>query len=91
MHTCLTRLQVVYTCRQKLLCMAVLMSMQTSMYDFLCICRHSHRQMHELPVGPSHKGNVIGSRAIAPVMTAFLQILTVSAHYVNEVSEAYSA
>ena len=49
--------------------------------------------MHEPPVGPSHKGNVIGSRgiAIAPVMTAFLQILTVSAHYVNEVREAYSA
>ncbi len=47
--------------------------------------------MGEPPVGPSHKGNVIGSRAIAPGMTPFLQILTVSAHYVNEVSEAYSA
>ena len=47
--------------------------------------------MGEPPVGPSHKGNVIGSRAIAPGMTPFLQILAVSAHYVNEVSEAYSA
>lgn len=48
--------------------------------------------MHALPVGSGHQSYVVGSCgiAVAPVVTALLQVLAVSAHDINKFCKAYA-